>query len=264
MATIAQIIQTRALRIGIRGDGVKALQEVLQRHGHQLVVDGDFGANTQAAVRRFQAAHGLAPDGIVGPLTARALDGPAPPADTVEPRLESVREVAPWLTVMRAITGTAEIPGARSNPLILKWRDEIIASYPEIKPNLSWYVNDDTPWCGLAAGYGVAHAGYRPPLTLLRAKSWFDSWADGVRLKGPALGAILVKSRTGGGHVTYYEGENATHYFCRGGNQSNRVNVAKIAKNNDVLGFMWPKGHPLPEVGPVRVSFSDAVAGSEA
>ena len=37
--------------------------------------DGIFGANTAAAVKRFQAAHGLAADGIVGRDTWHALLG---------------------------------------------------------------------------------------------------------------------------------------------------------------------------------------------
>ena len=37
--------------------------------------DGDYGANTESAARRFQRAHGLKADGIIGPDTAAALLG---------------------------------------------------------------------------------------------------------------------------------------------------------------------------------------------
>ena len=36
--------------------------------------DGNYGPNTEAAVRAFQREHGLVPDGIVGPQTWEALD----------------------------------------------------------------------------------------------------------------------------------------------------------------------------------------------
>ena len=53
---------------------VRALQKQLVRAGERPgPLDGRFGPQTQAAVKRFQAGQGLAVDGIVGTATATAL-----------------------------------------------------------------------------------------------------------------------------------------------------------------------------------------------
>jgi peptidoglycan hydrolase-like protein with peptidoglycan-binding domain len=67
------------VRRGRTGDAVRAVQEEFQfrnlsgdpRRG--LPLDGIFGPQTDAAVRGFQEAVGIAVDGIVGPVTWRAL-----------------------------------------------------------------------------------------------------------------------------------------------------------------------------------------------
>ena len=57
-------------KYGSRGDGVRLLQLALRRAGYfPHVPDGVFGPGTQGAVRRFQSANGLLPDGIAGPKT---------------------------------------------------------------------------------------------------------------------------------------------------------------------------------------------------
>ena len=61
------------IRRGSRGDDVKRLQMVLNEMGYSLVIDGIFGFNTEAAVKRFQKNSYLEVDGIVGPLTWYAL-----------------------------------------------------------------------------------------------------------------------------------------------------------------------------------------------
>lgn len=57
---------------GSSGEPVRALQIDLNALGAtpQLEPDGKFGGGTDAAVRFFQRAHRLKPDGIVGPATA--------------------------------------------------------------------------------------------------------------------------------------------------------------------------------------------------
>ena len=64
------------IKRGSRGEVVKKIQRRLGR----LVVDGIFGPKTEARVKSFQAAWGLAVDGIVGPITWKALftDPPYP------------------------------------------------------------------------------------------------------------------------------------------------------------------------------------------
>jgi peptidoglycan hydrolase-like protein with peptidoglycan-binding domain len=58
------------LRRGVTSELTKQVQAKVG-----VAVDGNFGPKTEAAVRAFQRAHGLVPDGIVGPKTWRALDG---------------------------------------------------------------------------------------------------------------------------------------------------------------------------------------------
>lgn len=57
-----------------RGDDVSSLQVQLIELGYDLPrADGVFGLHTASALRQFQRDYGLAPDGVCGPLTLRAL-----------------------------------------------------------------------------------------------------------------------------------------------------------------------------------------------
>jgi len=69
----------QTLKVGSRGDDVKAWQKILGMTGSN--VDGVFGTGTANATRIYQQAHALAPDGVVGPATwAKATGTPQPMA----------------------------------------------------------------------------------------------------------------------------------------------------------------------------------------
>jgi len=53
--------------------------------------------------------------------------------------------------------------------------------------------------------------------------------------------------RSGGNHVTFFESGSGSNINCRGGNQSNSVNVTSFPKSG-VTGIMWPKNAPMPKV----------------
>jgi peptidoglycan hydrolase-like protein with peptidoglycan-binding domain len=64
---------SRTLRRGSLGWDVSVTQFLLAKSEPALVINGYFGLSTERAVRRFQRGHPLAPDGIAGPRTMRAL-----------------------------------------------------------------------------------------------------------------------------------------------------------------------------------------------
>ena len=73
------MIELPILKQGSKGEAVKSLQILLNgynfigKNGKKLTIDGDFGANTDHALRAFQRSAGLTPDGICAAKTWPAL-----------------------------------------------------------------------------------------------------------------------------------------------------------------------------------------------
>lgn len=74
---ISALIEGPMLRRGANGERVKELQRLLNLHGADLKVDGDFGRGTQRALMRYQRKVGIEVDGVAGPEVFQSLSGGA-------------------------------------------------------------------------------------------------------------------------------------------------------------------------------------------
>ena len=59
---------------------------------------------------------------------------------------------------------------------------------------------------------------------------WARNWLLFGRDTKPVPGAVLVFERGSGGHDGFAVGQDDTHFFVLGGNQSDAVTVARVAK----------------------------------
>lgn len=181
-------------------------------------IDGDWGALTKTAVMRFQADRGLEIDGIVGPETSRALGLSEP-------------TTLPWINVARSLLGLQE-GTARANRTMRLDTKEI-------------------PWCGAFVSVAMNALPSEPqPENPLWARNWmkFGRGVDRV-----VYGAVAVFQRPSGGHVGFVMGHDADTVHVLGGNQSNAVTIARVAKGR-LLGYRWPTAWPTPE--PQAMEFS--------
>jgi peptidoglycan hydrolase-like protein with peptidoglycan-binding domain len=88
----------------MRGARVTKLQEDLVKVGIAVTVDGDFGAKTDAAVRRFQSDYGLDVDGIAGQMTLAKL------AQVIREQAAGARGAGPGLKLQDLIDQNKSIP----------------------------------------------------------------------------------------------------------------------------------------------------------
>lgn len=70
------MIELDTLKKGMKGEQVKTAQRLLKALGYSVGlsgIDGDFGAKTENAVKKFQSSERLTTDGIIGKKTWEAL-----------------------------------------------------------------------------------------------------------------------------------------------------------------------------------------------
>jgi uncharacterized protein (TIGR02594 family) len=242
MPSIASIVSTKILRMGMAGPDVKQVQIALALLGYPLHGTGYFGIATDTAVHTFQRQAGLDADGEVETSTAKAIDAalaaPKPATGVLAPAASASPAAGRplWLEAGLGLLGTREVPGSGDNPAILAWAKQ------EGGDIAKEYTHDSIAWCALGVGHCLTLAGLKGTGTL-----WALDYAHyGVPLLGPAVGAIAPMKRTGGGHVTIVAGKDQHgNLMCLGFNQGDTVSIIPFPATRPVA-FRWPKDVPLP------------------
>ncbi|WP_411037696.1 TIGR02594 family protein [Shinella sp. BYT-45] len=220
------------------------ISRLLANCAYAGAVDGAPGRKMIEALERFQRAEGLPVTGMANAATVEALRRTGPKSAPVAAPAVPAEPV--WMREARRHMGLREIAGKGSNATIMSWAKRLggwVASF---------FTDDDIPWCGLAVAAWIAITLPKEalPANPLGALNWKKF---GIGLSTPALGAVLVFTRSGGGHVGLYVGEDNTHFHVLGGNQSNSVSITRIEKGR-LVAVRWPSTGGNPAGGRVHLS----------
>lgn len=141
-----------------------------------------------------------------------------------------------WLRFARQYIGLKEIKGSKHEPKIIAMLSDFGQFNGE---NKAWWHDDETAWCGTFVGYCLGKSKRYVIDTWFRAKDWANSDVM-TKLDKPAVGAIAVLSRSGGGHVGFVVGQTASGQICLlGGNQNDSVNISAFDKSR-IVGYYYP------------------------
>ena len=185
------------LRLGSTGTDVRTLQELLNARGYRhprtgvpLGVDGEFGTETLAAVRQFQASHNLNVNGVVRTLTWWALQGQKSPQakpttsggiSLSQPLARRALDVALWYHGYRV---REKPPGSnRGGPMNL--------NDPEASVNAiqrPFFPNAGQPWCAMFVWQCYTQAGLHLELDGFAAVYNWVRWAREHGYLHPAKG----------------------------------------------------------------------------
>jgi len=249
--TIETSVGSKLYRQNSSGPVVQEIQLGLRAVGYKLSGTSFFGPATNTAVRSFQRSAGLTVDGVVGGVTARAIDvAVATPNATGAVINISSSIVLPAAQIQRALwfeagmnlLGVKEFAGSRDNPIIIDWAKDEGGDVAKV------YTHDSIAWCALFANHTLTKVGLEGTETL-----WALDFANPkkwpcLRLDGPAVGAFAPMLRDGGGHITIVAGKDQHgNVMGLGGNQSDAVTIAPFAVSRLNKGYWWPAGVPLPD-----------------
>ena len=202
-------------------------------------IDGILGPRTNSAIIAFKRSLGLKPRAWVGKKTWESLSQNNPVADL------------PWIEEARKALNRHEV---YDNKWLKKWlsSDDHTLGDPA-----------KFPWCGdfVETAIRLALPGEPVPKNPYWALNWLEF---GIRTL-PTYGAVASIKRPEGGHVCFIMGEDATRYYCAGGNQGNKSCVVPIDKSRFTPeSFRWPATFPTRAITMPRMTSSDASSRNEA
>lgn len=212
-------------------------------------IDGEWGPAMNAGISEL----------ILRAEVDRGIKTPAwPNLSSSYAWLRNVGGVPRHLDEALKLYGTLETAGPGNNPVIMGWRDELNAAGVKIEG----YTADSVPWCGLFMAVIMLRARRAVVAQPLWALNWGKFGEDGGQ---PELGDVLTFQREGGGHVGLYIAEDAQGYYhVLGGNTSDAVKIARIAKVRMKACRQPPYVTRPASVRPYVVAASGAISTNEA
>jgi len=201
---------------------IKDMQTTLNGLGFPCgPADGIGGAKTAGGLQAFFDKAGLR-FLVAATATDIAITGPLAP--------QSTAVALPWMKLAETMLGLHE-------------RHDNAALRRFLSSN-GKYLGDPAklPWCGdFTESLFVKTLPNEPfPGDLGVNPFWARNWLlFGSKIE-PCFGAVVVFARGSGGHVGNLVGQDETHFHVLGGNQSDGVTTARIARSRS-LGTRWPK-----------------------
>ena len=101
-----------------------------------------------------------------------------------------------WIAEAKKHLGKREVGNTNTSKDIEQWQ-EYLLNTPIKKGHYLYGV----PWCGTFIAYCLKKCGIVIPTNWFRA---LDYTTEGTLLKAPCYGCVAIKTRKGGGHVTFF------------------------------------------------------------
>jgi uncharacterized protein (TIGR02594 family) len=143
----------------------------------------------------------------------------------------------PWIIEGKKVWGLHEV---RDNARLREWLRSDGKTLGDPKA---------LPWCGDYVETAIKNSLPNEPFTGNLGKNpyWARNWTQFGVQTAPVYGAVATFSRGSGGHVGFLVGEDNTDFYVLGGNQSDSVNIVRIAKSR-LLATRWPSTFRNPNI----------------